>query len=126
MRFLSTRMHGMLDYLVGLILIAAPWVLGFAAGGAESWVPVGVGAAIIGYSLITDYELGVLRQLQMPLHLWLDAILGVLLAVSPWLFAFDRDVWLPHLALGLFAIVAAFMTQTIPGYERRGARAPSA
>ncbi len=126
MRFLSTRMHGILDYLAGVLLIAAPWVLGFAAGGAESWVPVFVGAAIIGYSLITDYELSLLKQLQMPLHLWLDAILGVLLAVSPWLFAFDRDVWLPHLMVGLFAVTAAFLTQTIPGYERRGARAPTA
>jgi hypothetical protein len=125
MRFFTTRLHGMLDYLVGLLLIAAPWVLGFYAGGAETWVTVAIGAIIVGYSLVTDYELAFQRRLQVPLHLWLDGLIGVLLAVSPWLFAFDQRVWAPHVILGLLLAFAAFLTQTIPGYERRGARSPA-
>ena len=42
---LSTRVHGFLDYTVGALLIAAPWIFGFARGGLESWVFVGAGAA---------------------------------------------------------------------------------
>ena len=30
MRFIPTRIHGAVDYLTGLILIMAPFVLGFA------------------------------------------------------------------------------------------------
>jgi hypothetical protein len=45
----------------------------------------------------------------------------VLLAVSPWLFSFDRSVWLPHLIVGLLLVAAAVFTRTIPGYERRRA-----
>jgi hypothetical protein len=119
---LSTRVHGFLDYLVGALLLAAPWVLGFARGGAETWVPVALGAGVIGYSLFTDYELGVVKRLQMPVHLWLDGIGGVLLAASPWIFDFDRHVWIPHLAVGLFEVGTAFLTHTIPSYERRRAR----
>jgi hypothetical protein len=125
MHALTTRIHGMLDYLFGLTLIAAPWLLGFAAGGAETWVPVGLGALLIGYSLITDYELGVLKRLQIPLHLWLDGLGGVLLAVSPWLFNFDQQVWLPHVIIGVLQIASAFLTQTVPGYERRGSSSPA-
>lgn len=36
MRFIPTRTHGLLDYVVGLLLIAAPWVFNFAQGGAET------------------------------------------------------------------------------------------
>lgn len=119
---LSTRTHGYLDYLAGALLISAPWLLGFYRGGAESWVFVGAGVAVLGYSLLTDYELGVVRRIQMPVHLWLDGISGVLLAASPWLFAFDDVVRAPHLVMGIVEIVAALMTNTIPGYDRRGTR----
>lgn len=84
---------------------------------------VAAGAGAILYSLFTDYELGVVRRIQMPVHLWLDGLAGILLAVSPWLFAFDDVVRIPHLTAGVFEIVVALITNTIPGYERRrGAR----
>ncbi|HEU0301205.1 MAG TPA: SPW repeat protein [Longimicrobium sp.] len=116
---LPTRVHGMLDYLLGALLIASPWVFGFGAGGAESWVPVALGAGIVLYSLLTDYELGVVKRLQMPVHLLLDAVGGLLLAVSPWLFGFDTLVWTPHVALGLAQVAIAAVTNTVPGYDRR-------
>ena len=124
MRFLSTRVHGVLDYLVGALLIGAPWIFGFARGGAETWVPVVLGVAALLYSLFTDYELGLVRRLDMSVHLWLDALSGLLLAVSPWLFGFDQHVWIPHLVLGILEIGVASITNTIPGYERRGTGAP--
>lgn len=128
MRVLSTKAHGYLDYAMGLLLIVLPWLLGFAAGGAETWVTVAAGVAVIGYSLFTDYELGLIRRsIQMPVHLWIDAALGLVLAVSPWLFAFDQRIWLPQLVLGVLEMGAALLSDTIPGYDRRGgARADAA
>ena len=119
---LSTRVHGALDYLVGALLAASPWLLGFARGGAETWVPVVVGAGVVLYSLFTDYELGAVRRLQMSVHLWLDGLGGVVLAASPWVLGFDRHVWVPHLAFGLFEVATALLTDTIPAYERRRAQ----
>jgi cbb3-type cytochrome oxidase subunit 1 len=121
---LSTRVHGVLDYLVGALLAASPWLLGFARGGAETWVPVVVGGGVIVYSLFTDYELGVVKRMQMTVHLWLDGIGGVLLAASPWVLGFDERVWIPHLAFGLFEVTTALVTDTIPSYERRRAGRP--
>ena len=34
MRFIPTQIHGGLDYLIGVILIIAPWLFGFADGSA--------------------------------------------------------------------------------------------
>ena len=116
---LPTRIHGMLDYLLGALLIASPWVFGFGDGGAETWVPVVLGAGVLLYSLFTDYELGVVKRLQMPAHLLLDVLGGLLLAVSPWLFGFDTLVWTPHVVLGLVEVAVAAVTNTVPGYDRR-------
>lgn len=124
MRVIPTRVHGMLDYLMGAVLIILPWLLDFESD-AAIWVPVILGAGTIAYSLLTDYELGVLRRLPMSTHLILDMLSGTVLAASPWLFGFADEVWVPHVVLGILEIGAAMMTQTIPGDEARGARRPA-
>lgn len=118
MRFIGTKTHGYLDYIMGALLIAAPWIFDFNRGGAETWVPVVLGAGMILYSLLTDYELGASRQISMRTHLMLDLIGGALLAVSPWLFGFADYVWGPHLILGLLEMGAALMTERTPGTDR--------
>jgi hypothetical protein len=114
MRFLSTKVHGVLDYLMGVLLIVSPWVLNFHRGGAETWIPVVLGAGAIVYSLLTDYELGAFKTLSMPAHLTLDLLSGIFLAVSPWLFNFDEYVYLPHLILGIAEIGASLVTKKTP------------
>jgi hypothetical protein len=114
MRFISTRVHGVLDYLMGLLLLAAPYLLGFADGSAAQYVPQALGAALLGASLLTNYELGLMRVIPMPMHLMLDFASGALLAASPWLFGFADRLYLPHLILGLLEVGAALTTRTVP------------
>ena len=83
MRFIETKTHGYLDYIMGVLLIASPWLFEFAQGGAETWVPVVLGAGVILYSLLTDYELGASHRISMRTHLTLDLLGGALLAASP-------------------------------------------
>lgn len=118
MRFISTRIHGVLDYLMCTLLIVSPWIFGFALGGAETWVPVLLGAGGILYSLFTDYELGAVRKLSMSTHLTLDVLAGAFLAVSPWLFGFSEYVYLPHLILGLLEVGAGLFTKKTPDTSR--------
>jgi hypothetical protein len=119
MRWIGTKTHGYLDYIMGVLLIAAPWIFGFARDGAETWVPVILGAGTILYSLLTDYELGMTPTISMRTHLMLDLIGGVVLAISPWVFGFADYIWAPHLILGIFEIGAALMTKQVPATERR-------
>ena len=114
MRFLPTRIHGVIDYIWGVLLLASPWIFGFADGGAAQWVAVVVGLGAIAYSAVTDYELGLIRLAPMRLHLLLDGLGGALLAASPWILGFADRVYGPHLAFGLFAVVASLITQTEP------------
>ena len=119
MRVISTKTHGILDYLVGIILISAPWIFGFARNGAETWVPVILGAGAILYSLLTNYEMGVSKTISMRTHLALDVASGIFLAASPWIFGFNDYVYLPHLILGLGEIAVATLTNPYPSYENK-------
>lgn len=112
MRFLPTRVHGVIDYVYSLTLLASPWLLGYSRGGAETWVPVGLGVLGILYSVFTDYELGLIRLLPMRLHLMVDVAFGVFLTASPWLFGFAEQVRVPHLVFGLLAILTPMVTRT--------------
>src|SRR5215211_3573113 len=114
MRFIPTRVHGVLDYLTAGVLIAAPSMLGFRKHGMQTWLPVALGVGTIGYSLLTDYELGLFKIIPMPMHLVLDAANGALLAASPWLFGFAEEVSAPNLGLGLFEIAVTASSQTTP------------
>jgi hypothetical protein len=114
MRFLPTRIHGVVDYLWGIALMASPWLFGFADVPAATWVALLFGAGAILYSALTAYELGILKILPMPLHLILDGLGGAVLAASPFLFGFaDRVVW-PHVLFGLFSVVACLVTHLEP------------
>jgi hypothetical protein len=111
MRFIPTRVHGVLDYMTAGVLIAAPSLLNFRKDGMQRWLPIALGVGTIGYSLLTDYELGLFKVIPMPMHLALDAANGALLAASPWLFGFAEEVSAPHLGLGLFEIVVTASSQ---------------
>ncbi len=129
MRFIPTRLHGIIDYLWGLSLLASPWALVYADVPAARWLAIVFGAGAILYSMITVYELGLLRILPMPLHLIVDGVGGAFLAASPFLFGFADRVFWPHLSFGLFSVVASLITRTEPAQplggplDRRNAQA---
>ena len=114
MRFISTRAHGAIDYLMGVLLIILPYILGFADGTSAQWIPQIIGAALIAASLLTDYEFGAVRVIPMPVHLFLDVAAGLLLTISPWLFGFADRVFWPHLIVGIMEIGAGLTTRTVP------------
>ena len=114
MRFLPTKVHGVLDYTVGAFIAASPWIFRFARGGAETMVPLAAGKGAVVYSLLTDYEWGVKKVIPMRTHLMMDLASGVVLAASPWLFGFSKKVFLPHLIMGLFEIGASLITEQEP------------
>jgi hypothetical protein len=132
MRMIPTRLHALMDYTVGVLLIAAPWIFQFAdESNAAKWISVIAGVATIGMSAMTDYEGGFLtRAIPMRMHLAADALVGVILIASPWLFGFaDQGVnaWLPFVAIGVGELGAAAMTSPVPDTARaRGRQARSA
>ena len=114
MKFITTKTHGLLDYPSGLLFMISPWIFGFADGGAAQWIPVVIGAMILGMSFFTRYELGIVRLVPMHIHLALDMITGLFLAASPWIFQFADQVFWPHVILGLSEAGAGLFTYEVP------------
>ncbi len=115
LRVIPTGLHGVLDYLASGVNLAFPRLLGLQDAPWAALVPRIDGAAGAGYSLITDYGLGVVKVVPMPAHLALDAAKGLFMAASPWLFGFAENgtrYWLPHVLMGTADVVAALATKT--------------
>lgn len=112
MNVLSTRIHGILDYVVALLMVSTPWLMGYEQGSNEQWLIISVGCIAMLYSFCTDYELGFLEEIEIRTHLLLDFLIGVLLISSPWLFGFYDKVYLPYVILGAIEIISTCITKT--------------
>ncbi len=120
MRFIPTRFHAPLDYIVGAALIAAPWIFQFSEHTAATVIAIVLGIGLIAYSLFTDYELGVWRVVPMAAHNLFDIAAGAVLAASPWIFGFadeSANVWVPHLVVGVAAVGLGLTTKQQGGYS---------
>ena len=121
LRVIPTSVHGVLDYVTGSALLAAPELFRLKDVPSAALTPRLTGAGATAYSLLTDYEFGVVRLLPMPVHLALDAMSGALLATSPWLLGYAKNgprYWLPHALVGASEILAALATKTQPPRRR--------
>jgi len=105
-------MHGLLDYAMAVLLILLPFVLGYANGSIPMYLMVCAGIAMLVVSALTAYEMGLVRTIPMPVHLGIDVAMGLLLAVSPWLFGFAQATWLPFVVIGLLEAGSGLMTET--------------
>src|SRR5690625_2562626 len=113
MKFLSSKVHTIIGLVVGVLLIAAPWIFGFADVDAAMWVAVIIGAIIVLSELTSTSPASPIKLVPMRVHLWMDVGNGVVLAISPWIFGFadeGTNAWLPHLIVGILVVGYALVT----------------
>lgn len=119
MQIIKTKTHAYIDYGVGIILIAAAYLLNFQLEKMPNTVMYAVGAWSLLYSLLTKYKLGLIKIIPINIHFMLDTITGIFLATSPWLLGFTDKVFLPHLTLGLVIIGSAIITSIKPQWHHK-------
>jgi hypothetical protein len=118
MRFIPTKIHGFLDYLIAIVLFIIPWLPGFNETEAAQAVSLGAGVVLLITSFTTRYEPGFLSIIPMPLNLTLDTLIGVILAASPWIFGFAHQLQIPYLFLGGSLIVMSIFTKKGSRFQR--------
>ena len=114
LRVIPTSVHGVIDYAAGGALYATPALLGLDDVPASARTLRLAGGGAIGSSLLTDYEVGLVKLIPMPVHLTLDVMSGALVAASPWLFGFaggGSRYWMPHALMGATEVLIALMSK---------------
>ena len=120
---INSKAHGVLDYSVGALVAASPWLLGYGKKDtAARWVPVALGMTSVLYSLFTRYELGVKPALSMKNHLRLDTGAAVATAGAPWLFGFAKKTFVPLLVFGLMELAVVALTDPSEPLEQNASR----
>jgi hypothetical protein len=117
MRLVNTKAHAVYDYLMGLLLFAAPFIFNYNDGGSAQMVSSTIGTILFLTGLFTKYEFGIIKALPLKQHLFFDAMIGGVLAASPWLFHFSEIVFKPHLVYGLSIIAVSLLTDRVTAAE---------
>jgi hypothetical protein len=116
MRFprpIDSTLHGVVDYSMGTLLLTAfPKLVGVEGTRAARQIRV-AGAVHGGYSMVTNYPLGIVKALPYKAHLALDAIGAVALAATPFVtgqYKKGRKQWLPHVGLCVMELGSLLLT----------------
>ena len=92
--------HGLIEYAAGVLLVVAPFVLGFDSGAATA-VSIALGVVIIAVAASTDGPTSLVNQLPRPAHVALDYVLVALLIAMPFLAGFSDETPPTALFIGL-------------------------
>lgn len=113
MKIFNTKVHGVLDYLVGATLIALPAILNWNA--PERTLVMTLGWITIGMSLLTAYEYSLFKVIPMAMHLFLDVCSALVLISAPFLMTgIGPAATNIMLALGVAELIAVALSQTTP------------
>jgi len=107
---LTTRLHGILDYLAGTLLLISTWILPYPDDVMRNLALI-LGGGIVLYSLVTDYPLSLLRFIPFPFHRAADLLVGVLLLFAPIHFAVHGAPAVLFVACGLILLSVSFFTR---------------
>jgi len=120
----SPGLHGLFDYVLGIVLVAGPFVLGFDDDTATT-VSVVAGVAELVVASTTAWSRGIVKVIPPAVHGMIDYVFVVLLIVAPFVLGFSDDdtakVFFLVLGVGGLLLVAA--TRFVPdeGTPKRAA-----
>jgi hypothetical protein len=110
-----------LNFLIGLWLIASPWIYGFTGNGAATWNRVIVGIIIAVFAGIR-----LVSALTTPWLSWVNAALGVWVFFSPWIFGYAGNggaLW-NSIVLGVVVVILGVWS-ALAGGSSRGLHMPT-
>jgi hypothetical protein len=113
----------MIEPLIGLVFILAPFVLGFGDSTAKT-LSIVVGVVIILSGMSTRWRLSLVKLIPLRVHFMTDVLVGVVCIAAPFVLGFSDETapLVFFLVMGVAEIAAAFMTAWAPGDYKAGAR----
>ncbi len=82
--------HGVIEYLVGLLCVAAPYLFDFDTTRATT-LSIAVGVVVLVVAAVTAGPTGLIDELPVSAHVALDYVLAIFLIAASFLFGFSND-----------------------------------
>jgi hypothetical protein len=109
MKFISPKIHGIIDYLVVVLLLATPSFFGFSGTIAIFTYALGIVHLLL--SLLTDYPLGAFKVIPVSIHATIELLVGVVLIVLAYtLFKDNADGKLFYVIFGTVILLTWLVT----------------
>lgn len=116
MKFVTKKIHAYLDYPVAVALMSLPFILGLGSSNTLAlYLSIATGAAAFILTLLTDHHLGVYRIIPYKGHLIVDALVGIVFVIAPFLFSFKGIDYYYYLINGLavLTVVSLHKPETV-------------
>jgi hypothetical protein len=117
--------HGVVEYVAGALLVAAPFLFSYDSGAATA-ASIVLGLALLALTASSALPTGLVKTIPVSLHVGADVAMAALLVVSPFALGF-RDEAAPtavFLVLGVAHLLLTIATR-FPGDRRAVRREPA-
>jgi hypothetical protein len=117
------ELHAMIEPVIGLLFIVAPFVLDFDHSSART-LSIIVGVVILLSGMMTRWRLSLVKLIPLRMHFMTDVLIGIICIAAPFALGFSDETapLIFFLVMGAGELGAAFGTAWAPGDERAGAR----
>jgi hypothetical protein len=110
---LPLRFHALSEPVVALVLIAAPFVLGFSDVDNALATSLVAGVLVLLLGATTRWRWSLVGLVPLGVHAMADTVLGALLFAAPFLLEYHDDstaAWIVHVVIGMGLIGSAWGT----------------
>jgi hypothetical protein len=106
--------HGLLEYIAGVLLIAVPFLLSYDSDGATA-VSIVAGVIVLMFTASSALSTGLIKSIPVQAHVVFDYILAALLVASPFIFSFTDDgtATAVFIVLGVLHLLVTIATRFI-------------
>lgn len=113
MKFVNSKIHGILDYVLVFLLSISPFLFNYEEDSIHCRLLMVTALLLLLTSLLTDFEFFLVKVFSFKTHLKIDFLLGIFLMSSPLLFDLKEHSAVPHITLGVGILLVSFLTKAV-------------
>ena len=111
MNFITSKLHGLLDYAAATALIALPFILNLSEQSPLAlYMSVAAGLGLIAYSLLTNYHFSLAKVISFRIHLALDLAAALFFIVAPFVFGFEGVAKIYYWVMGAGVVMVVLFS----------------
>jgi hypothetical protein len=113
---LPLRAHAAIEPLIGLVLIASPWIFGFSDANDAKILCIVLGILVILTGAMTDWRVSLARVIPLKMHFMTDLLVAAILILAPFVLGYSDNGAATRFTViaGVLEAIAALSTRWDP------------